>query len=130
MILLDTHVVLWLAFEPDRLSGKAVAAIQEARRIGDGLAISGVTLYELAMLSAKGRVKLKISPETLVHEAEAQFIVKPITSRICIEAQRFSATYPKDPMDRIIGATALAEDIPLITADGLIQRSMAVHTIW
>jgi PIN domain nuclease of toxin-antitoxin system len=130
MILLDTHVVLWLAFEPDRLSKNAVNAIQEARRNGDGLAISGVTLYELASLSARGRIQLEISTEKLVQEVEAQFVVKPITSRVCVEAQRLQATYPKDPMDRVIGGTAIAEDMPLITADGVIRKSKAVRTIW
>jgi PIN domain nuclease of toxin-antitoxin system len=51
LILLDTHVVIWLADDVTRISKKAEAAIVEARRAGDGLAISGVTLLELAMLS-------------------------------------------------------------------------------
>lgn len=54
MILLDTQVVLWLGFEPDQRSRKAVAAIKEERSNGGGLAISGVSLYELATLAAKG----------------------------------------------------------------------------
>ena len=42
----------------------------------------------------------------------------------------FPANYPKDPADRIIGATAPVEGLSLITADRAIQRSKVVHTIW
>jgi PIN domain nuclease of toxin-antitoxin system len=38
-------------------------------------------------------------------------------------------SYPKDPMDRIIGATSMVEDLPLITADGAIRACKAVHAI-
>ena len=55
MILLDTHVVIWLAFEPDKLSKRAKEAIRAAR-IQGGLAIAGITLLELAWLVEKGRV--------------------------------------------------------------------------
>ncbi len=48
MILVDTHVVVWLAFDQDRLSKKARAAIDDARQNGDGLAICDITLLELA----------------------------------------------------------------------------------
>ena len=44
MILVDTHVVVWLAFAPDQLSKKARNAIDDARQNGDGLAISDITL--------------------------------------------------------------------------------------
>ena len=58
MILIDTHVVVWLAFEQVRLSGKARAAIDDARSRGEGLAISQITLFELATLASKGRLRL------------------------------------------------------------------------
>ena len=53
MILLDTHVVVWLAFEPDKLSKRAKEAIRTARLEG-GLAISGITLLELPGWPKKG----------------------------------------------------------------------------
>ena len=40
------------------------------------------------------------------------------------------AVYPKDPADRIIGATALVEGLPLLTADRAIRGSKTVETIW
>jgi len=130
MILLDTHVVVWLAFDPAQLSKKARAAIDGARQNGGGLGISDITLLELAMLSSKGRIRLNISLESFLREVEARFVVLPITAQACVLALGLPAAYPKDPADRIIGATALVEGLPLLTADSEIRRSKALRTIW
>lgn len=130
MIMLDTHVLLWLTSEPEKLSSDAVAAIKDARKEKEGLAICDITLLELTTAINRGRVRLSISLETLLQEFESKFVVLPITSRACARVAQLPATYPKDPADRIIGATALVEGLPLITADRAIWRSKALHTIW
>ena len=130
MILVDTHVVVWLAFDQDQISRKARAAIDNARRNGDGLAISDITLLELATLESKGRIQLDISLESFLQEVEARFVVLPISGRACVRAIGLPAAYPKDPADRIIGATALVEGLSLLTADREIRRSKALQTIW
>jgi len=130
LILVDTHVVLWLAFDQARLSVRAKTAIDEARKNADGLAISGITLLELATLANKGRFGLDISLESFLQEVETRFAVLPITGRACARILGLPATYPKDPADRIIAATALVEGLPLITADREIRRSKTVQTIW
>ena len=130
MILLDTHVVIWLADDETRISKKAEAAIVQARQAGDGLAISAATLLELAMLYSEGRIRLKISLESFMVNVESRFIVLPITGRICVQAFDLPTNYPKDPADRIIGATALVESLTLITADRAIRNSRALRTIW
>lgn len=130
MILVDTHVVVWLAFDQDQISRKARAAIDNARRSGDGLAVSDITLLELATLASKGRIQLDISLESFLQEVEARFVVLPISGRACVRAIGLPAAYPKDPADRIIGATALVEGLSLLTADREIRRSNALRTIW
>jgi PIN domain nuclease of toxin-antitoxin system len=130
MILADTHVVVWLAFDQDRLSKKARAAIDDARKSGDGLAISDITLLELTTLFRKGRLQLAISLESFLHEVETRFTVLTISGRACARSLGLPAAYPKDPADRIIGATALVEGLSLLTADRQIRRSRALHTIW
>jgi PIN domain nuclease of toxin-antitoxin system len=110
--------------------GNAKAAINDARQNGDGLAISDITLLELTTLSRKARIRLDINLESFLHEVEARFIVLPISGRACVRALALPATYPKDPADRIIGATAIVEGMSLLTADREIRRSRALRTIW
>jgi PIN domain nuclease of toxin-antitoxin system len=130
VILVDTHVVVWLAFDQAQLSQKARAAIDDARRNSDGLAISDITLLELAKLASKGRIRLNISLESFLREIEARFIILPISGRACVRALGLPAAYPKDPADRIIAGTALVEGLSLLTADRAIRRSRALPTIW
>jgi PIN domain nuclease of toxin-antitoxin system len=56
--------------------------------------------------------------------------VLPITSHIAARAVQLPSAYPRDPVDRIIGATAIVEGLPLVTADRAIQRAKAVTTVW
>ena len=130
MILVDTHVVVWLAFDRNRISRKAKTAIDDARKNADGLAISDITLLELATLARKGRIRLEISLESFLQEVESRFVVLPMTSRACARAVALPAAYPQDPADRIIAATALVEGLSLLTADRAIRQSRTVQTIW
>jgi PIN domain nuclease of toxin-antitoxin system len=130
VILVDTHIVVWLAFDPSQLSKKARAAIDDARRKGDGLAISDITLLELATLASKGRIRLNISLESFLREIEVRFTILPISGRACVRALGLPAVYPKDPADRIIAGTALVEGLSLLTSDRAIRRSRALRTIW
>ena len=123
-------MVVWLAFDQDQISIKAKTAIDDARKNADGLAISDITLLELATLATKGRIRLDISLESFLQEVESRFVVLPISGRACARAMDLPAAYSKDPADRIIGATALVEGLSLLTADRLIRRSRMVQTIW
>jgi len=129
MILLDTRVVIWLAFEPDRLSNRAKDAIRAAR-IEGGLAIAAITLLELAWLAEKGRIETTLSVESFVRQCASKMTVLPITPEIATRAVTFPDFYPKDPQDRLIGATALVEGIPLVTHDNLIEKSGLISIVW
>jgi len=130
VILVDTHVVAWMAFEPGRISKNAREAIDDARKNGGGLAISAITLWELATHAGRGHIRLDVSLESFLSEVETRFTVLPITGRACVRALSLPAAYPKDPAGRIIAATALVEGLPLLTTDREIRRARALRTIW
>jgi PIN domain nuclease of toxin-antitoxin system len=130
LILLDTHVVIWLASDDSRISRPAQSAVAEARQSRRGLAISDFTLFELSLLFRKKKFELAVTPEDFLAEVERRFTVFPVTANVALQAFDLPAHYPNDPVDRIIGATALIHDIPLITADREIRKSRAVPTIW
>lgn len=129
MILLDTHVVAWAADDPKRLSRDATSAIRRARH-GGGLAVSAMTLWELAQLVARGRIQVFGSVETSVSALIQDMTVIPITPEIAALATQFPEDYPRDPADQIIGATARAEGLTLVTRDERIRRSPLIRTVW
>ena len=129
MILLDTHVLVWMASEPKQLSRRAREAIREARE-RTGVAIATITLWELAWLAENGRIQLSASVESFVRETVARVILKPMTPEIAALAVRLPAAFPKDPADRLITSTAMIEGAPLVTADARIRQAKVVRTIW
>ncbi len=131
MILLDTHVIVWAAIEPKRLSRAAASTLLRARTSG-GLAMSSISLWEMASLFARGRIETYGTIDASLRQVleTVGVIVKPITQEIAILATQFPEGYPRDPADRLIGATARVEGIALITQDERIRSSPLVKTIW
>lgn len=129
MILLDSHVVVWLAESPEELSAGAVAAIRRERQKGE-LAISDTTLWELAWAISNGRMRVKGLLLDFLGMVERMFIVLPVTAAVADRTVRFSARYPKDPADRLIGGTALVHGIDLVTRDVRIRASGEVPCVW
>ena len=129
MILLDTHVLIWMAREPDKLSKKAVEAIRQASR-ETGVAISAITLWEVAWLAAHARLAFTGTVEDFVEILSSRTSVRPITPKVAALANQFSSAYSADPCDRLIGATALAEGMALVTKDASIRNCKQLLTIW
>ena len=130
MLLLDTHAILWLLGSPERLSSAAARAIEHAELSGAAIALSCLSLYEIANGVARKRIIIRESIESFLAQVEKDLLVLPVTKRAAISAANLLAPFPDDPFDRIIAATALTEGIPLITADERIRRAGIVQTIW
>ena len=122
MILLDTPILIWLLIAPEKLSPKARKAILAARKAGQ-LAISAISLWEIAWMAENKRIDIDVSVESFVKKCAAYVEVLPISPEIAVRSVQFPNSYPKDPQDRIIGATAVIEGIRLLTHDKQIAGS-------
>lgn len=131
MILLDTHVWVWLAIDPKRLSRRATAAIRKATESG-GITIASISLWELAMLFALGRLRAPGTVETSVRSVveNTGVIIQEITPEIAALSTMFPETFPQDPADRLIGATARSLGLTLVTKDQRILDSDLLKTLW
>ena len=131
MILLDTHVLIWDALDPNRLSEKAKRAMVHANQT-DGMIISDITLWEIAMLVQKKRVQISTDCQSFIQLLlQANRIeVRPVTPRIATLSVQLPNSINKDPADRLIVATALAEDVTLVTADQNLRSAAKISTLW
>jgi PIN domain nuclease of toxin-antitoxin system len=129
VLLLDSHVVVWIVADSRRLSRPAASAIRRARQDG-GLAVSAITMWELAWLLTRRRIQAYGTIEVLVRLPLEGLTILPITPEIAALAAQFPDDYPRDPADRIIGATARAEGLTLVTRDENIRHSPLLKTVW
>jgi PIN domain nuclease of toxin-antitoxin system len=129
VILLDTHVLVWLQREPRKLSRAAESAIRRARH-SDTLAVSVMTVVECAMMIKRGRMRSAQSIAATVAELTKSVRVLPVTWEVAMESAYLPEDFNSDPADRLIVATARAEGIPLVTADERILSCASIKTIW
>ena len=120
MIVLDTHAAIWLAM--DRGLGRQSQRIVEKALSEDRLAVSTISLWELAMLLAKGRLRtVKSAGEERRKMTAAGIRELPLTGDLAILAAELEGL-DGDPADRIIAATTIAHDATLVTADQKLLR--------
>jgi PIN domain nuclease of toxin-antitoxin system len=131
VILLDTHALVWLVTEPRRLSRQATSAIRRAYHQG-GVGIASITLWELAVLFTRGRLRTNGTVEAAVQMIvdESRVVVFELDSAIAALAAQLPAPIAKDPANRMIVATAVIQAIPLVTKDERISASGLCRTVW
>ena len=131
MIVLDTHVVIWDALTPNRLSAEAGQVIAQANQ-RDGVIISDISLWEIAMLIEKGQVQVDVGCQAFINlllQAN-KTIVRALSAQIATLAVQFPDEITKDPADRLIAATTIVENASLITADRNLRSSSLIPTLW
>jgi PIN domain nuclease of toxin-antitoxin system len=129
VILLDTHVLVWLAGPRERLSPAAVKAIDAENE----RAISVASIQEIAYMAVRGRLESDrpittwITDVLRVHEVQALPSTVPASLRA---GSLDPAGFHGDPIDRLIYATAVEHDAQLVTADARIRRLDSGRVIW
>lgn len=119
MLNLDTHVFLH-ALAGD-LSASETKALKQNR-----WSISDIVLWEITMLSIKGRLQLNIESSEFMRLV-SQVHVWPISLEVCRHLSHLD--FKSDPADEIIAATSLAYDLPLVTRDKRIRKSKLIRFI-
>ena len=113
-VLLDTHLLLWTAFAPERLAPAAVEVIDDAAH---ALFFSPVSLWEVVIKNALGRADFSVDPHMLrrgLHENEYREL--SIESRHVLAVAHLPPLH-RDPFDRLLVAQASSEGFILLTAD-------------
>ncbi|MBI1883737.1 MAG: type II toxin-antitoxin system VapC family toxin [Chlamydiae bacterium] len=131
LLLLDTHVWIWLMNGEKRLkSSKDLPKIEKAARHSQ-LVISAISFWEIGMLEAKGRIQFSLSCPEWLHQALSVPGIIPIglTPEIAVESSRLPGYFHADPADRIIVATARQCGATLVTADKNILNYKNVDTL-
>ncbi len=117
-VLLDTHVLHWWSSEPDRLSPAAAQALTNA----DELAIASITWFELAWLARHKRIIVPLPTRSWLEDLADQVRTITTTHAVAATAAELPASFPGDPADRLIYATAIEHGWSLITKDDRLRR--------
>jgi PIN domain nuclease of toxin-antitoxin system len=129
--LLDTHVLVWWLLNDRALPARFAEALDRAAAEGRRVGTSAISLWEIAMLAALGRLKLTGSIDALLQQVEAHPMMEvlPLTARVAVESTRLGPSFPRDPADRIIAATTRCHGLALMTADEAIRASGVVAVV-
>ena len=126
-VLLDTHVLLWSIFEPEKLSVRARSAVEDINNVR---LVSAASAWEIATKLRLGKLEMaRVLVESYSdHLATLQATELAITSRHSLVAGQFQQDH-RDPFDRILAAQALLEGVPLITADPAFAQ-FPISVLW
>lgn len=126
-VLLDTHVVHWWSAEPQRVSAGASEVLDEAEE----LAVAAISWFELAWLAKHERIVVNIPIRSWLLGLAAQVRTIGVTPAIADTAVALPSSFPGDPADRLIFATAIEHGLQLVTKDQALRdhahpRSVAI----
>jgi PIN domain nuclease of toxin-antitoxin system len=127
-VVLDSHVVHWWSAEPDRISVAASKAIADAAE----LAVADISWFELAWLAHHERIVVTIPIVSWLRQLATHVRTIPVTPAIASAAVNLPSSFPGDPADRLIYATAIENGWQLVTKDEKLRNHRHPHpvTVW
>jgi len=129
-VVADTHALLWMLKGTLReRSPSAADAVDRALR-AKALHVSVGSFLDLRYLVDSGRVSAQLLEEARSIVDSEPFTVVPLDLPVLDAMARVPRETVPDPFDRIIAATALTLDLPLVSADEEIQEALAERVIW
>lgn len=131
MIIMDTCAIIWDALQKDKLTKKAKTVISKADASGE-LFICDISIWEIAMLAKRKRIEVDDTAANLVRLflESRNITVMPITPEIAELSVNLGPEINNDPADRIIVATSIIKQAPIVTADTNLRDARMVETIW
>ncbi len=130
-LMADTHSLLWYLFQPAYLSASATSAFRNTIREGQTIRASVMSIIEVRYLVEKGRLPPIYYEDVVLsaHDPNLAIELLPIDEDVALAVERIPRDAIPDMPDRIIAATALTHNLPLVTADHKIRASR-IPTIW
>ena len=127
----DTHTALWYLLRNPRLSLAARTFIEDAARAGQAIGLSPISLAEIVYLVEKNRLPMSALEELKTALADPDCVITeaPFTAAVVDAMRRVPRSDIPDLPDRIVAATAIFLEVPVISRDGRI-RSSTIKTIW
>jgi PIN domain nuclease of toxin-antitoxin system len=128
----DTHTALWYLYDDARLSVAAGNFIDQAAAAGSHIVVSSISLAEIVYLIEKNRLSTANAYTELkaaLGDSDHVFKAAPFTVEIVDAMRRVPRADVTDMPDRIVAATAVYFDVPVVSRDGKIRASI-VHTVW
>jgi PIN domain nuclease of toxin-antitoxin system len=126
-ILLDTHIILWLFHEPERIPVPARRVLAD---LAHELWISPISIWEILILAHRGRLTLKPDPESWIRASleTAGFREAPLNTEVAIRSRTIALSH-EDPADRFLAATAAVFGLTLMTLDRTLRECKEIDLL-
>ena len=131
MITMDTCAIIWDALEPGKLSAKAKEAIKKADD-SNTLLICDISIWEISMLVKRKRIEVDETPANLLRLilSSRNYTVVNISPEIAELSVNLDHEINSDPADRLIAATSILKQAPVVTADKNLRNATILETLW
>jgi len=129
MILLDTCAIIWDALDSSQLTSEAKSAIEHHEQ---ELIICDISIWEISMLINRKRLVVDDTASGFINLLlqSRNYLVQEITPEIAALSVNFGPEINSDPADRLIAATSILLNAPIVTADENLRGASVLKTIW